>query len=324
MYCRIIKMSGAVYDGDTQDVIHSLYNSGPISVSTIEPQFLLGNLSAATDINTLMKYKVTHILTIDTCPLPRQILELKHITTKFIQLSDLPKEDLLKYLDDTKEFITSGLAHGVVLVHCYYGVSRSATVVLAYIMHKYHLSYSAAFEKVRSKRSIVCPNQGFVSQLKLYREMGYKIDKNHLKYKLYRLQIASDKVKRTKILPQDFFDLIKPDPGLVRIEPEPNCYRCKKCRRVVACESNLITHQDLESSSSCSKTYFLEPLSWMSSITQTTQGKLHCPKCKTKLGAFSWVMGCHCPCGSQVAPAFYLTPSKVDWTNVVKNVEVTI
>ncbi|KAK4880152.1 hypothetical protein RN001_008298 [Aquatica leii] len=123
------------------------FHAGPVSLNTIEPNFLLGNLSAATDISTIMKYKITHILTIDTCPLPRQVLELKHLTTKFIQLSDLPKEDLLKHLDETRVFIDDGLKNGVVLVHCYYGVSRSATVVIAYIMHKYRLSYSEALKK---------------------------------------------------------------------------------------------------------------------------------------------------------------------------------
>ncbi|KAF5275669.1 hypothetical protein FQA39_LY06781 [Lamprigera yunnana] len=280
-----------------------LYHAGPVNLSMIQPNFLL-----------------------DTCPLPRQILELKQLTTKFIQLSDFPKEDLLQHLDDTKVFIENGLKTGVVLVHCYYGVSRSATVVIAYVMHKYSLSYNDAFQKVKSKRAIVYPNQGFVSQLKLYKEMGYKIDKNNMKYKVYRLSIAADKVKQAKILPQDFFDLIKPDPALIRIQPEPKVYRCKKCRRIVAAESNLILHQDAQSTVKryCTKTYFIEPLSWMNNITQSTQGKLHCPKCKTKLGSFSWIMGCLCPCSCQVAPAFYLTPSKIDLTNVVKNVEVTI
>lgn len=53
-----------------------------------------------------------------------------------------------------------GLSKGVVLVHCYFGVSRSATVVIAYIMKKYQLTYTEAFEKVKSKRHIVFPNQG--------------------------------------------------------------------------------------------------------------------------------------------------------------------
>lgn len=308
------------------NVLATYFNGEPASLDLIEPSLYLGNLTAATDTNVLTQHGITHILTIDTCPLPRRILELKHLTTKYIQLSDLPKEDLLSHFDDTEAFINEAISKGNVLVHCYFGVSRSATVVIAYIMKKYKLSYYEAFEKVKTRRTIVYPNQGFVSQLKLYKEMSYTVDKNHMKYKIFRLNMAADKVRKVKILPQDYFDLIKPDPGLTQTQPEPNVYRCKKCRRVLASESNLITHKDKASGEGvcCTKTYFLEPLSWMSNITQITQGKLHCPKCNVKIGSFSWVMGCQCPCGCQVAPAFYLIPSKVDWTNVVKNVEVTI
>lgn len=301
---------------------------GPISLDLIEPHVYLGNLMAATDPPTLMKYGITHILTIDTVPLPRYILELKQITPMFIQLSDLPKEDLLSHFDETDDFIKHAIKEGNVLIHCYFGVSRSAAVTLAYIMKKYHYTYKEAHEKVKRNRSIIHPNPGFVAQLKLFYEMGFKIDRNNMRYKVFRLNMAADKVRKAKILPQDYFDLIKPDPGLAQLQPDPNVYRCKKCRRVLATEFNLITHKDktvnVASSPICTKTYFLEPLSWMSNITQTTQGKLHCPKCKNKLGSFSWTMGCQCPCSTQVAPAFYLTPSKVDWSNVVKNIEVTI
>ncbi|KPJ20292.1 hypothetical protein RR48_04890 [Papilio machaon] len=34
--------------------------------------------------------------------------------------------------------------------------------------------------------------------------------------------------------------------------------------------------------------------------------------------------GCKCPCGQKVAPAFYLVPSKVEWSNIVQNVQITV
>lgn len=37
-------------------------------------------------------------------------------------------------------------------------------------------------------------------------------------------------------------DLVKSDPGLIQLKPEPIVYRCRKCRRIVAAKSNLITH----------------------------------------------------------------------------------
>ena len=57
---------------------------------------------------------------------------------------------------------------GKVFIHCKAGVSRSATITIAYLMKKYKLTYEEALMYVRSKRSIICPNAGFVKQLKHY------------------------------------------------------------------------------------------------------------------------------------------------------------
>lgn len=54
------------------------------------------------------------------------------------------------------------------------------------------------FIRVKSKRNLVSPNPGFVTQLKLYGNMGSKIDKSNNKYKMYRLKIAADKVRKGK------------------------------------------------------------------------------------------------------------------------------
>jgi len=43
----------------------------------------------------------------------------------------------------------------------------------------------------------------------------------------------------------------------------------------------------------------------------STEGKLCCPKCEQKIGAFNWA-GCQCGCGAWVTPAFYLQTGKVD------------
>jgi protein-tyrosine phosphatase len=42
------------------------------------------------------------------------------------------------------------------------GVSRSATIVIAYLMKKKHLSFKQAFEFVKIRRVIVWPNDGFI------------------------------------------------------------------------------------------------------------------------------------------------------------------
>lgn len=78
--------------------------------------------------------------------------------------------------------------------------------------------------------------------------MNYSIDPNCRNYKLFRLKLAAEKVKSAKILPTNFMDLIKPDPGIIQENPEPYVYRCRKCRRIVASKSNLILHRPPKSS----------------------------------------------------------------------------
>lgn len=86
--------------------------------------------------------------------------------------------------------------NNVYLFDSYYGVSRSATIVIAYVMRKYKLSTTPAMERVKSKRIFVRPNAGFTIQLRLFHKMGWKIDPTHEKFKVYRMRLAADKVRK--------------------------------------------------------------------------------------------------------------------------------
>ena len=46
--------------------------------------------------------------------------------------------------------------------------NKSATVVIAFLMKRYSLSFRAAIDRVKRLRPIVCPNLGFEIQLKQY------------------------------------------------------------------------------------------------------------------------------------------------------------
>ena len=62
-----------------------------------------------------------------------------------------------------------------VLVHCHAGISRSATVVMAYLMRKKQQPFREVWAQVKSKRRLVNPNDGFLEQLKIWDEVGYEI-----------------------------------------------------------------------------------------------------------------------------------------------------
>lgn len=104
-----------------------------------------------------------------------------------MQVTDLPEEDLLSHFVSSNDFIEEGLAKdGAVLVHCYRGRSRSATVVVAFLMRKHGYSAERALSKVRGKREIVQPHESFLAQLKLYENMDFCIDPGNLQFKMFK------------------------------------------------------------------------------------------------------------------------------------------
>ena len=103
------------------------------------------------------------------------------------QITDLPEEDLLSHFHASNAFIEEGLSkEGAVLVHCYRGRSRSATVVAAFLMQKHGHSADRALTKVKTKREIVQPHDQFLAQLKLYENMDFTLDPENLQYKMFR------------------------------------------------------------------------------------------------------------------------------------------
>ena len=70
--------------------------------------------------------------------------------------------------------IEEGRRKGGVLVHCYAGVSRSSSFVIAYVIQKFIMGYDDAKEKVKKRRSCIHPGDGFVHQLKNYAKIIQK------------------------------------------------------------------------------------------------------------------------------------------------------
>ncbi|KAJ0797969.1 putative phosphoric monoester hydrolase [Helianthus annuus] len=88
-----------------------------------------------------------------------------HVTIIYSYIADV---NIAQYFDDCFGFINEAKRTGSVLVHCFAGRSRSATVVVAYLMKTHGMSSSKALNLVKSKRSVVAPNAGFILQLQSY------------------------------------------------------------------------------------------------------------------------------------------------------------
>ena len=87
------------------------------------------------------------------------------IRFKGLDLDDSCVEDIGKFFDESVKFIDEAIdSGGKVLVHCLAGISRSATIAIAYIMLRHNQSVEEAVEEVRKNR-IIHPNEGFLKQL---------------------------------------------------------------------------------------------------------------------------------------------------------------
>ena len=84
---------------------------------------------------------------------------------KTLVLYDAPSQELSHVLYEAMAFIEDALAAGgCIFVHCQQGVSRSATIVLAFLMRERGMSLDAAIAWLH-KRRWIRPNEAFLEQL---------------------------------------------------------------------------------------------------------------------------------------------------------------
>lgn len=129
----------------------------------------MSDLSAAESAKTHASLGITHVLSV----MPGNVILPKtggpSLKTLQIPIRDTPFEELAAHLSRTSAFIGDALcARGSVLVHCVQGMSRSASVVAAYLMATKGWSVREAVDFVRSRCSTAQPNSGFLSQLQEY------------------------------------------------------------------------------------------------------------------------------------------------------------
>lgn len=78
------------------------------------------------------------------------------------ELSDDDYCNISLYFDEITNIINK---ENIVLVNCVAGISRSSTIVIAYIMKYYKLDLKNTFIGVRNERNIICPNKNFMKCL---------------------------------------------------------------------------------------------------------------------------------------------------------------
>ncbi|KAL7889864.1 hypothetical protein AOLI_G00021220 [Acnodon oligacanthus] len=139
------------------------------AVDEVWPNLFIGNVAIAQNRTTLKKLGITHILNVAHSKqgsIGDQSYYGEELVYYGIPAEDSSKFDLSVHFRPASDFIHKALKkkNGKVLVHCIMGVSRSSTLVLAYLMLRHRLTLRSAIQKVVQRRAIY-PNRNFLSLL---------------------------------------------------------------------------------------------------------------------------------------------------------------
>ncbi|XP_062050823.1 dual specificity protein phosphatase 16 [Lepus europaeus] len=136
-------------------------NIGP---TRILPNLYLGCQRDVLNKELMQQNGIGYVLNAsNTCPKPDFIPDSHFLR---VPVNDSFCEKILPWLDKSVDFIEKAKAsNGCVLVHCLAGISRSATIAIAYIMKRMDMSLDEAYRFVKEKRPTISPNFNFLGQL---------------------------------------------------------------------------------------------------------------------------------------------------------------
>lgn len=137
------------------------------AVDQVTDRLYICNFEAANCMQLMQDYGITHILTAASelpTPYPSKFKYFK------IEVHDTITENIRRFFEPCIEFMQEALQQPgtKVMVHCKQGVSRSPTIVMAYLMKVKKFSSTKAYDFLRLKRPEIGPNPGFVQQLQNY------------------------------------------------------------------------------------------------------------------------------------------------------------
>ncbi|CAH2276470.1 dual specificity phosphatase 16 [Pelobates cultripes] len=178
MFCNVHLLSGGFFEFSScfpglcegkASIVPTCISQPCLPVSSVGPTRILPHLYLGCQRDVLNKElmqqnEIGFVLNAsNTCPKPDFICDSHFLR---VPVNDSFCEKILPWLDKSVDFIEKAKAsNGRVLVHCLAGISRSATIAIAYIMKRMDMSLDEAYRFVKEKRPTISPNFNFLGQL---------------------------------------------------------------------------------------------------------------------------------------------------------------
>lgn len=138
-------------------------------LACIIDDFLYLGSQDAVSTDNIEQNKVTDVLSIGV-QADRSFVESKtadRVQWHFVNCLDLPESNLRLPIDKcVRQLESIRTRNGRVIVHCNAGVSRAPSICIGYLTLTRQMTFETAFDLVKSKRTKIQPNRGFLQQLK--------------------------------------------------------------------------------------------------------------------------------------------------------------
>jgi hypothetical protein len=175
------------------------FDSEPAPIRGIEHLYI-GSVGCVLSSSALQAAGITHTLCVgEGVEAPsEEILSETGIFHRNIGVLDKPDVDIQAIFDSCFDFIEdTKRCGGHVLVYCFQGKSRSATVLTAYLMKHYDMSFVTSLTLIRETRPAASPNLGFIVSLRKYE-------------RLLRGEIDPSSRKEEKAIEKEIIDIDRP------------------------------------------------------------------------------------------------------------------
>ena len=124
----------------------------------------IGNINSTVDGKKLKENQFKYIITVGN-NISKFVKKTNIDYIEFL-VDDSLEQDMTSVFKNSLN-IVNNMNGGNILIHCYSGISRSASTIIYILIKKYNMTFKDAFDFLKNKHPSAHPNSNFINQLKL-------------------------------------------------------------------------------------------------------------------------------------------------------------